>query len=75
MFNFTLKGKTQKGKNVVQRDGSEWWACGASVKVQCLDNGPGLIIAPINCSRGHRAARWIKPDGGEHFEIADKVFL
>jgi len=69
MFNFTLKGRTQKGKNVVQRDGSEWWTCGARARVQCLDNGPGLLIAPKGCTRAHRAARWIAPDGGEHFEV------
>lgn len=66
---FTLKGKTQRGKNVVQRDGARWWTCGARVKVQCLDNGPGLLIAPEGSTRADRASRWVPPGGGKDFEI------
>ena len=64
-----LKGKTQKGKNVVQRDGAEWRIERADPSVACFDGRPGLFIVPVGHVEPSRATRWIEPNNDEHFEI------
>ena len=65
----TLIGKTQKGKNVIARDGKDWQIVKSCDFVPCLGNKPGLLITPKGKKRLSRGSRWIETNGGNDFEV------
>ena len=73
-----LKGKTQKGRNVIQRDGKRWEVKRMSSHVLCFDGRPGWLIAPVSTTAGcSRQWRWIETRNDANFTIehidADRI--
>ena len=63
----TLKGKTQKGKNRIREHGTSWQVRMDFKSVPCLDDKPGLFIAPIGDDGSN--SRWIRQVDDKDFEI------
>jgi hypothetical protein len=59
-----LKGKSQKGKNVIQRDGSVWIVVRSSASVQCFNGDSGFLIQPIDSPD---KSRWIREKNDADF--------
>ena len=59
-----LTGTTQKGKNVIQRDGNAWIVVRSSASVICFGGDAGFLIQPIDQPE---KSRWIREVGDEHF--------
>lgn len=61
-----LKGKTQKGKNVIQRDGNTWIVVRSSASLPCFNGDSGFLIQPIDCPE---KARWIREKNDVDFNF------
>lgn len=61
-----LRGKTNRGKNVIQRDGMFWRIIQNNPSVVCFNGRPGLFIAPQGNISG---ARWIETHNDADFEV------
>jgi hypothetical protein len=63
-----LRGKTNRGKNVVQRDGSFWCLIQNNPSVICFNGRPGLFIVPAGEGK-LSASRWIETHNDPDFEV------
>jgi hypothetical protein len=63
-----LVGKTNKGKNVVQRDGAEWSIIRTETNCICFNGQPGTFIEPVTGDKA-RASRWIQFPFDPDFEL------
>lgn len=61
-----LKGKTQKGKNVVQRDGAVWVVVRSSASLPCFNGDSGFLVQPID---NPEKSRWIREVNDTDFEF------
>lgn len=66
-----LKGISQKGKNRIKENSSQWIVLAETDSVLFSPNahGPWLFIAPIGKDQHDKASRWIKVTGDVDFLI------
>lgn len=71
-MSIVLKGITQKGKNRVREQGSEWFV--AKMQDEVLfsnERGPWWLIQPITGFR--TAQRWIRNTVDKDFEVVETI--
>ena len=64
-----LTGKTQKGKNIIQRDGKAWKVIRSSASLECFNGDAGFLIEPIDGDDLVDQSRWIREVNDENFSF------
>jgi hypothetical protein len=66
-----LKGKSNKGKQLLKKLGVDWVIVERHDSCQCFDGRRGWLIAPIDATIGEKfdSMRWIEPINDKDFEV------
>lgn len=65
-----LSGITQKGKNRIRDNGSNWIVLAETDKIIfSSEPGPWLFIAPEGKNQDHKSCRWIRTENDNDFRF------
>lgn len=70
-----LIGKTLKGKNQIDKNGSVWQVVSVTDRVLFSPNKPGpwIYVIPVGAAHDHEAGKWVHKTDDINFQISSNT--